>query len=197
MPSPPKGFWPLAAEIALVQGFDLPPDRLGLGFNWGRSAIEGRGPALALEHVRAMAGTGLLRSVVFSGATGEDSPWSPPWADTHIPPRGDDPALAVSAPSLLGLAEMTEALRAAGEVPHVGLKVAVRPEDADVPTRLAVAARPSRWSRRPGPRRGRCPRREGAAGERESARGGRRRAARRWSVDRRGTGCTWNHQPGS
>ena len=35
--------------------------------------------------------------------------------------------------------EITQTLRAAGDVPHVGLKVAVRPEDADVPTRLAVA----------------------------------------------------------
>ena len=137
--TPAKGFWPLEEEIALVQGFGLPPERLGLGFNWGRSAIEGRGPALALEHVRTLAATGLLRSVVFSGATGEDSPWSPPWADTHIPPRGDDPALAVSAPSLLGVEEIAATLRAAGDVPHVGLKVAVRPEDADVATRLAVA----------------------------------------------------------
>ncbi|WP_432519192.1 DUF4862 family protein [Kineococcus sp. SYSU DK006] len=137
--TPAKGFWPLEEEIALVQGFGLPADRLGTGFNWGRSAIEGRGPALALEHVRTLAAEGLLRSVVFSGATGEESPWSPAWADTHIPPRGDDPALAISAPSLLGPEEVLEALRAAGDVPHVGLKVAVRPEDADVATRLAVA----------------------------------------------------------
>ncbi|GAB7193205.1 DUF4862 family protein [Kineococcus sp. NUM-3379] len=137
--TPAKGFWGLEEEIALVQGFGLPADRLGTGFNWGRSAIEGHGPALALEHVRTLAAEGLLRSVVFSGATGEESPWSPPWADTHIPPRGDDPALALSAPSLLGPEEATETLRAAGDVPHVGLKVAVRPVDADVPTRLAVA----------------------------------------------------------
>ena len=76
--TPAKGFWPLEDEIALVRGFGLPVERLGMGFNWGRSAIEGHGPALALEHVRTLATEGLLRSVVFSGATGEDSPWSPP-----------------------------------------------------------------------------------------------------------------------
>ena len=137
--APAKGFFALADEVEVVRSFGLPAERLGLGFNWGRSAIEGRGPALAAEHVRALAATGLLRSAVFSGATGQESPWSPPWADTHIPPRGDDPALAASAASLLGPEEVADALRAAGDVPHVGLKVAVRPEDADVATRLAVA----------------------------------------------------------
>ncbi|GAA4965387.1 DUF4862 family protein [Kineococcus glutinatus] len=136
---PAKGFLALEEEIAVASAFALPPERLGLGFNWGRSAIEGRGPALAAEHARTLAATGLLRSVVFSGATGQESPWSPAWADTHIPPRGADPALAASAASLLGKAEIADTLRAAGDVPHVAIKVAVRPEDADVPTRLAVA----------------------------------------------------------
>lgn len=134
-----KGFWSLEDEIAAVRAVGLAPDVLGMSVNWGRSVIEGRSTTTAVEHVQAVAEAGLLRALVFSGATGEDSPWSPEWADTHIPPRGDDPALAVSSASLLGSAEIAETLRAAGDVPRVGLKVAVRPTDADVATRLAVA----------------------------------------------------------
>jgi len=134
-----KGFWSLEDEIAAVRAVGLAPDRLGMSVNWGRSVIEGRSTTTAVEHVQAVAEAGLLRALVFSGATGEDSPWAPEWADTHIPPRGDDPALALSSTSLLGIDEITETLRAAGDVPRIGLKVAVRPTDADIPARIAVA----------------------------------------------------------
>lgn len=134
-----KGFWSLEDEIAAVRAVGLAPDVLGMSVNWGRSVIEGRSTATAVEHVQAVAEAGLLRALVFSGATGEESPWAPAWADTHIPARGDDPALAISAASLLGIDEIAETLRVAGNVPRIGLKVAVRPTDADVATRLAVA----------------------------------------------------------
>jgi hypothetical protein len=76
---------------------------------------------------------------VLSGATDTETAWGPAWNDAHIPPRGDDPALAASSASLLGRQEITATLRAAGDVPRIAVKISVRPKDADVPTRLAVA----------------------------------------------------------
>lgn len=136
--TPAKGFFDLDDEIDVVQFFDLPPDVLGMSLNWGRSAIEGHGPALPLEHVRAVTAAGLLRAYFYSGATGEDTAWGPAWTDMHIPSRGDAPALAASAASLLGPPEIRETLGVIGDIPRIGLKFGIRPPDADVATRLAV-----------------------------------------------------------
>ncbi len=136
--APAKGFFTLDEEIAVVRSFDLPPERLGLSVNWGRSAIEGRDPATAVDHTRTAAATGLLRALVLSGATDADTAWGPAWGDMHIPSRGDAPALAASAASLLGPDEIAATLAAAGDVPRVGLKWAARPADADVAARLAI-----------------------------------------------------------
>lgn len=135
-----KGFFGLADEIATVQARGLAPEVLGMSLNWGRSAIEGRGAATAVEHVEAVAAAGLLRALIFSGATGEDTVWGPAWTDMHIPSFGDDPALAASSMSLLGPDEIAATLKAAGDVPRIGLKTAARPKDADVATHLAVVA---------------------------------------------------------
>ncbi|RYV49715.1 DUF4862 family protein [Pengzhenrongella frigida] len=139
-----KGFWSLEDEIAAVRAVDAGDDgagvaRLGLSINWGRSAIEGRDARTAVDHVQAAAAAGLLRALVFSGASDTATPWGPAWGDAHIPPRGDDLALALSSGSLLGPDQIVATLRAAGDVPRLAVKVSVRPKDADVPTRLAVA----------------------------------------------------------
>jgi hypothetical protein len=133
-----KGFFSLAEELTVVQGYGLAPDVLGMAVNWGRSAIEGRDPATAVEHTQTVADAGLLRALVLSGATDVDSAWGPAWTDMHIPTRGDAPALDASAVSLLGPDETAATLKAAGDVPRIGLKYAVRPQDADVATRIAV-----------------------------------------------------------
>jgi hypothetical protein len=135
-----KGFLSLDDEIAAVlEVMGTAPGPVGMSVNWGRSAIEGRHAATAVEHVTAVAEAGLLRVVVLSGATDAHTLWGPAWSDAHIPPRGDDPALAASAASLLGPDEIAATLRAAGPGPQVVVKVSVRPADADVATRLAVA----------------------------------------------------------
>lgn len=136
--TPAKGFFRLADEIEAVQSFALPPDVLGMSLNWGRSAIEGHGPDLALEHIAAVTEAGLLRAYIFSGATGEDTAWGPAWTDMHIPSHGSDPALVASAASLLGPDEIAETVKALADVPRIGLKTAARPRDAEVATHLAV-----------------------------------------------------------
>lgn len=136
--TPAKGFFTLKDEIDVVESFGLAPEVLGMSLNWGRSAIEGHGPELALEHVQAVTEAGLLRAYIFSGATGEDTAWGPAWTDMHIPSRGAAPALAASSASLLGPDEIDATVRALGDVPRIGLKTAARPKDADVATHVAV-----------------------------------------------------------
>lgn len=146
-----KGFLTLADEVAAIgQAVGVSADArgvapaagadvLGISVNWGRSAIEGRSARTPVEHVTAAAEAGLLRAVVLSGATDADTAWGPAWGDAHIPPRGDDDALAASAASLLDAEAVRTTLAAAGPGCLVAVKVSVRPRDADVATRLAVA----------------------------------------------------------
>jgi len=134
-----KGFLTLEDEIAAVRSTGAPADRLGLSINWGRSAIEGRSARTAVGHVQTAAAAAMLRAVVLSGAASTSTPWGAAWVDAHIPPRGDDVALEASSESLLGPGQLAETLRAAAGS-RLAVKVSVRPRDADVPTRLAVAA---------------------------------------------------------
>ena len=134
-----KGFLTLEDEITAVRATGAEAERLGLSINWGRSAIEGRSVRTAVGQVQAAAEAGLLRAVVLSGAASTATPWGPAWGDAHIPPRGDDAALEASTESLLGPDQIAETLRAAGDTPRLAVKVSIRPRDADVPTRLALA----------------------------------------------------------
>ena len=136
-----KGFFTLDDEIEVLTRFEeTHPGRTGISINWGRSAIEGRGCETATAHIEAAREAGLLRALIFSGATGADSAWGPAWSDGHIPPAGPDGPLAPSSDSLLDDAAMRAALEAAGpDVAYLGAKISIRPLDADVPTRLAIA----------------------------------------------------------
>lgn len=140
-----KGFWRLHDEIEVLRslGGDAPEvaSRLGVSINWGRSAIEGRSAGTPVEHVRAAAEAGLLRAVVFSGAAATETPWGAAWADQHIAPRGDDPALSLSEGSLLGSQEIADTLAVARgcTLDAVGIKVTVRPDEAGPQEPLAVA----------------------------------------------------------
>ncbi len=151
---PQKGFLSLAAEIEAVRalGGGADADAPGIGINWGRSAIEGRSAATPVEHLRDAAASGLLATFVLSGAAGTDGPWGPAWTDAHLPPRGDDPALADAGSSLLGVGEIRESLVAAGigtgataratpgaRATLLGVKVAPPPRPGDVASRLALA----------------------------------------------------------
>ncbi|WP_199824767.1 DUF4862 family protein [Cellulomonas timonensis] len=133
-----KGFWSIEDEIAAVHAAAGTGASIGLSINWGRSAIEGRSAHTPVAHAHAAHAAGLLRAVVFSGASDVETAWGPAWGDAHIAPRGPAAALEPSAASLLGVEEVAATL-AAGEPELVAVKVSVRPADADVETRLAVA----------------------------------------------------------
>lgn len=141
-----KGFLTLDQEITAITAARSTQDdgntaRLGMGINWGRSAIEGRSADTPAEHIRAAAEAGLLRSIIFSGAASTDTPWGPAWQDAHIPARGDAPALSASAGSLLGTAQLRAAheAAAAADLGYIGTKVTALPSGAGVRSRLALA----------------------------------------------------------
>ncbi len=133
-----KGFLALTDEIAAIRTAG-DPESVGVGINWGRSAIEGRDSRTPVEHVTAAARAGLLRAVVLSGASDRETAWGDAWGDAHIPSRGTDVALAASAGSLLDDEAIAETLAAAGTDVILAVKVSVRPRDVTVGQRLAVA----------------------------------------------------------
>jgi len=133
--APEKGFLEVDDELAVLAGRDA-----RLTVNWGRSAIEGRSADTPVAHVRAAAEAGLLGGVMLSGATDAATAWGAPWLDGHIAPRGDDPALAASAASLLGPDEVRATLDAAGgRAAYLGVKVTTHPDVRDPEGRVAVA----------------------------------------------------------
>ncbi|KQY42872.1 DUF4862 family protein [Cellulomonas sp. Root137] len=132
---PQKGFLSLEHELAVLAGG---PARLTV--NWGRSAIDGRSASTPAEHVRAAVDAGLLGGVMFSGATDQVTAWGRPWDDTHIPPAGDDPALAASSASLLDRAQVDATLAATtGTARYIGVKVTTHPDATRPEQRVAVA----------------------------------------------------------
>lgn len=138
---PAKGFLSLQDEIAAVHavaGHDAGAG-VGIGLNWGRSAIEGRSTSTPAAHARVAAVSGLLRSAILSGASDRPGLWGDPWADAHIPPRGLAAGPESGRDSLLGPDEATRFFHAAGPVPIVGTKVAVRPAGLPTATLLEVA----------------------------------------------------------
>ncbi len=133
-----KGFLALTDEIAAIRAAGN-PEPVGVGINWGRSAIEGRDARTAVEHVSAAAQAGLLRAFVLSGASDTETPWGDAWGDAHIPSRGTGVALAASVGSLLDDEAIAQTLAAAGTDVILAVKVSVRPRDVTVDQRVAVA----------------------------------------------------------
>ncbi|MFC5369366.1 DUF4862 family protein [Arcanobacterium bovis] len=76
-----KGFLELCDEIAAAREFD---GRVGVSINWGRSAIEGQGAELPLEHVDMAGRAGILEGLIFSGAHNSENAWGPAWEDAHV-----------------------------------------------------------------------------------------------------------------
>jgi len=133
-----KGFLTLGDEIEAIRAAGS-PEPLGIGINWGRSAIEGRSAHTPIDHLASAMKAGLLRAVVFSGASAQATAWGDAWGDAHIPSRGDDAALDASAGSLLDAVSIAATLGAAGTRPLIAVKVSVRPRDVTIDQRLAVA----------------------------------------------------------
>jgi hypothetical protein len=138
---PAKGFLDLDDELRVVSELRAAGHAgTGLVVNWGRSALEARsvdGPVRHLEQARA---AGVLHALVFSGCADRDSAFGPAWTDMHHGPA-DLPAPAGEPSSLLTDEQIRRSVAAAGPVPVVGTKFAVRPHTLDAAARAeAVVA---------------------------------------------------------
>ena len=132
---PEKGYLSLDAELAVLRRLADAGVPVGCGLNWGRSAIEGRSPDTALEHVRTAVASGLLRCLMFSGVSGEDTEFGPAWLDMHLPPAG---MTGAPASSLLTRERIADARAAAGPaVGLVGFKMGLRPVELPAAERAA------------------------------------------------------------
>jgi len=75
--------------------------------------------------------------LMFSGVAAGPNPFGDGWHDAHLPPRGDGDLIGEPA-SLLGTAEIADALRAARDQQRfTGLKIGVRPADLPIAGRIA------------------------------------------------------------
>ncbi len=120
-----KGLLPLDVEVAAVTAAAArSTTRLGCAINWGRSAIEGRDPSTPRQHVTRLRAAGLLRGLLFSGATDRDGAFGEAWSDAHPPFHEQLDA------SIMTRAEVEATLEAAGgDLLYDGTKIAVRPLD--------------------------------------------------------------------
>lgn len=135
-----KGFLELSQEIEVVRAFET--DRLGITINWGRSMIEGHSVGYVNDHITQAREAGVLKGLMFSGATNRSGPWGPAWQDGHMAPRGEHPLLVFSHMSLLGQEEIASALAAAGpagERVYTGVKITVQEGQDDLDRRFHVA----------------------------------------------------------
>lgn len=120
-----KRFLGIDDEIRIVRDHGI-----GLAINWGRSALEGRGPDLPLAHIRQTAAEGVLEGVIFSGTGDSSNTYGAAWADTHLPLQKDEPT------SLMDSTAVAACARDAGPViRYLGVKVQA-PAPADVCQRL-------------------------------------------------------------
>ncbi|QCO19429.1 DUF4862 family protein (plasmid) [Azospirillum brasilense] len=129
-----KGLLPLDVEIAAVTAAAAEATTpLGMAVNWGRSAIEERDATAPERHARHLRSAGLLRGVMFSGATGRDGAYGPAWSDVHPPLREQ------VGESVMERGHVAATLDAAGpDLLYEGVKVAVRPRQAGTADRIAL-----------------------------------------------------------
>ena len=134
-----KGFLSLADEIAAIEATNTRYGTdVGIVVNWGRSVLETRSAEGALEHIALARQHGVLAGLMFSGASGQDTPYGA-WRDSHMPPAPGAAGGVGAEGSLLTDAAIEACLRTSGgrELPILGLKIGIRPLDASLDARMA------------------------------------------------------------
>jgi hypothetical protein len=126
---PAKGFLTLEAEMAAItQSSGTTP--AGVLVNWGRSAIETRSGAGPEDHLKQASAQGLLKGLIFSGAT-LDSPLYGNWSDSHAPFE------ALGSQLSSARAEACVRIADAAKLPVFGFKMQALPKSLTVAERLA------------------------------------------------------------
>ncbi|HEY7774517.1 MAG TPA: DUF4862 family protein [Marinagarivorans sp.] len=134
---PAKGFLSLTQEIEALREINKRYKRsLGITINWGRSVIETRNVQGAIDHIEQAQTAGLLSGLMFSGASGQETEYGA-WRDSHMPHAKEDNSVGAEG-SLMTQAEIHNCLKTASahELPIVGIKLGIRPENASLKKRL-------------------------------------------------------------
>lgn len=136
---PIKGFLSFAEEIAAVRQANAETGAgIGVAVNWGRSVLEARDPARALDHLSAARQAGVLAGLMFSGCSGAETPWGV-WQDSHMPHAPGFGVEHAAEGSLMTPEAMAEALRVAGDgLTFIGGKCTARPNDAPLDRRVGL-----------------------------------------------------------
>jgi len=139
--SPEKGFLSIDDEIKAILKINQRYQRqkLGMTINWGRSAIEGRHPDTAIEHITKAKRAGLLSGIMFSGCSDRESPYGV-WKDTHMPPPREYDSRFFAEKSLMTAKRMQKALETADfrNLDYFGIKIMALPENADNKRRIGL-----------------------------------------------------------
>ena len=128
--APDKGFLRIEDECAAI-GLSGGLSTARMLINWGRSAVESRSAAGPREHLRRARQADLLAGLFFSGATPLHPDYGA-WKDSHAPFSTSCPA------SILTPAAAKAALKEAGDLSYLGLKIQPLPAPLGVPERLAM-----------------------------------------------------------
>ena len=113
-------------DVQARKGVDT---RLGMTINWGRSVIEGRDVKTPVEHIRKAKEVGLLRGLMFSGAS-RDGPYGA-WLDSHAPPKEAIHDDTNSKWLLMDRHTMASCISELGDDPieYTGIKIGAKPDD--------------------------------------------------------------------
>ena len=123
---PEKGFLSLSEEIEVAQ-------RAGIGvhINWGRCCLETRDADAAAEAIERARSRGVLKGVVFSGASPSASRYGSAWADAHLPATWDEPCSLMGARVIRDCADKAlERHRRGPAAEYLGAKICVPPSTA-------------------------------------------------------------------
>lgn len=138
---PIKGFLTLGDELKAIAATNKTAKKpVGVAINWGRSVLETYKTGTAVEHIKQARNAGALSGLMFSGASGAQTPYGA-WADSHMPHAPASGLTHAAEGSLLTEAEVKASLAAAGkDLDFIGAKIGIRPLDESVATRLGTIA---------------------------------------------------------
>lgn len=134
-----KGFMTLEDEVKAIEQVNAEHNcDIGICINWGRSAIETHSVEGPLQHIRQANQNGLLKGVIFSGASGVDSPYGQ-WKDSHMPHEQAFDVPSYAEGSLLTVTEIERTLKQCSvkHLDFIGGKIAIRPNEATVDERIS------------------------------------------------------------
>lgn len=137
--APQKGFMLLEDEITAIQNVNSKHNAdIGISINWGRSAIETRSVEGPIHHIKQAYDCGLLKGIIFSGASGIEGPYGQ-WRDTHMPHEQAIDVPSYAKGSALTINEIKRSLDQCQyeKLDFLGGKIAIRPNEASVDERVS------------------------------------------------------------